>query len=105
MNEIIKIDLEGLYEIGGPEMTACSILKTLLNIYRIRHELLVNLSPDAGEEFITDDREFIERFRKAEEPDKIERTIAEYAEKKKGIAVELFDGYERCFAIAYEEEN
>ena len=104
----IKIRLDDLYGLGYPDMTAISILKTLLEIYNMNYEPLANESPDAGTDYYVNDKEFIDAMEEAylHDPiDGVKKVIKEYAQKRNAVAVvELYDGYEHAWALIFEKE-
>lgn len=107
MINMIRIELWKLYYVlGRPKKTACEMLQTLLDMYDVRYELLANLWADlpVDEEknvYLTDDKEFIERYEKALTPDDVKKVLREYEKKRRGVIIELLDGKEMCIAIAF----
>ena len=98
--EWIRIDLQDLYTIAKPKVTAAELLQRILDAYNLNYELLVNCSPDSGVEYFVDDREFRKAFNNAAGWQEEERVVEEYAKKRGATAVvELFDGYERAYAL------
>jgi hypothetical protein len=104
----IKINLVDIYSLGHLDVSASTILKTILELYNTKYELLMNESPDVGTEYHVDDKEFIDAIEEAymRHPiDAVNEVIMNYAQKKNATAVvELFDGYEHAFALLYEKE-
>jgi hypothetical protein len=105
--KIIKLDLEELYDnVSVPECRASDVLEAILKAWGLKHVLLMNASPDVGDEFF--DRGFENEYKKIErqivngEIDE-EDFVTKYAEKKGGKAVMLYDGYEWAYAIVFEK--
>jgi hypothetical protein len=96
----IMIDLQELYYCGRPDVMASTILKTLLELYNINHIVLLNVSPDVGVEILVEDEELKKIVREAEDLNDLFERVTRYAEEigAEGV-VELFDGYERAFAV------
>jgi hypothetical protein len=104
--KFVKIDLSDLYEVIQPQVSAWRILKNILDLYDVHYELLVNLSPDAGEEYLTDDKEFQDKFNEALYDEDIDKVLEEYAKKKNAKAVVILnDGYESAIALVYEDNK
>ena len=107
MINMIRIELWKLYyALGRPKKTACEMLQTLLDMYDVEYKLLANLWADlpVDEEknvYLTDDKEFIEKYEKALTPEAVKKVLREYEKKRRGVIIELLDGKELCIAIAF----
>jgi hypothetical protein len=102
--KFVKIDLSDLYEVMQPKVSAWRILKSILDQYDVHYELLVNLSPDAGEEYLTDDKEFKDKFSEALYDEDIDKVLEEYAKKKNAkVVILLNDGYESAMALVFPQ--
>jgi hypothetical protein len=102
----IELDFEELYSLGHIDVQACKLLERILQTYNVKYEIVVNISPDVGVEYFTNDIDFIRKFEKAEGWWHEEITaIREYAARRGARAVvELFDGYEVAYALVFGEE-
>jgi len=100
--KFVKIDLSDLYEVIRPKVSAYKILKSILDQYDIEYEILVNISPDVGEEYLINDKEFEDKFSEALYVEDAFEVLEEYAKKKNAKAiVVLEDGYENAIALVY----
>jgi hypothetical protein len=101
--EVIRIDLRGLYELGYINMSAARVLEKLLEIYGIeRYEILLDYNPDIGLELFVSDRELREKLESAEDYKEFSSVVVEYAVRRGAVAaVELYDGYERAYALVF----
>jgi len=100
--KFVKIDLSDLYEIIRPKVSAYKILKSILDQYDVNYEILLNISPDVGEEYLTNDKEFENKFSEALYVEDAFEVLEEYAEKKNAKAIiVLEDGYESAIALIY----
>ena len=103
--KIIEIDFEKLYELGGISIRAIDLLKKILDTYKVDYELLVNLSPDVGVEYLTSDQKFIGEFERADVDD-LDDVVEKYAKRRKADAVvRLYDGYELAWAIVWRRKD
>jgi hypothetical protein len=105
--KLIEINLEKLYEaVGSPNATAADVLHALLNAWGLEHEMLMNASPDVGDEIFSDDfADFAGVERRLNEEITDDELVKKYAEKVKAkAAVVLFDGYEWAYAIIKGEK-
>jgi len=105
--KFIKIDLSNLYEVIRPKVAPWKILRDILEENGVEYEILVNISPDTGEVYLINDKEFEDKFSEALyiEDDAFE-VLEEYAKKKNAKAiVELDDGYETAIALIYDYKD
>jgi len=105
----IKIDLSDLYGLGHVDVKASTILETILKLYNVSYELLINESSDIGIEYLTNDKEFVnvmdEAYMSEYSADSMLVVIMDYARKRDASAVvELCDGYEHAWALVFEKE-
>jgi len=98
----VSIDLEDLYKLGHIKIAAARLLDEILRTYNVEYELLVNCSPDIGDEFLVDDKDFIEKFKNALGWQEMKKVLKDYAKRRNAKAiVELFDGYESAYALIF----
>jgi len=100
----IELDFEELYSLGHINITASKLLQQILETYNVRYEIVVNISPDVGAEYFTNDLDFIRKFESAEGWWHEEvAALVDYAKRRNAVAiVELRDGYETAFALVYK---
>ena len=108
----LEIDLQDLYGLR-PRQTAATILKSILENYRVKILLILNLSPDSGLSYdiiSTTYRSYIdpnivdEIIKESESVEEITQKILEMLiERFNVVVVELFDGYE--YAVAFVEPD
>jgi len=98
MKELIEIDLSDLYEIAIPGCPASELLAAILKKWELKHRLLMNCSPDAGDHFF--DEEFRQHFGENKKDDE-EEVVRDFAKRKGATAVRLYDGYEWAYAIVF----
>jgi len=110
---IVEIDLQDLYWVVRPDVTASKILESILERYPVDYRILENSSPDVGSEYY--DRAW-EKFEK-----KCEKEKGDYLGKEEWLEcarryaatinadgiVYLFDGYESALAVIWriDEES
>jgi len=103
--KFVKIDLSNLYEVIRPKVAPWRILKNIFEENDVEYEILVNISPEGGDVYLTYDKEFEDKFREAlYVEDNVFEFLKEYAEKKNAKAVVIIeDGYEISIALVYKD--
>jgi len=93
--KMVKIDLSALHELSPPDFSAVDILSTILDKWGFKYKILMNCSFNEGRVIFDEEfAKFIEDRMGSEE-----EIVKEFAERKRGIAVKLFDGYEWAYAV------
>jgi len=96
--DVFTIDLSNIYELS-PEASATTILKKILENYKVRFKVVWGISPDVGD--IIKEKDFEKYIDHRKHP---LECVAEYAKDKGADAVvELRDGYELAYAVVWYE--
>ena len=115
--DVISINLEPLYDaLGGPDEAPADLLRRIVEFYKGKLILLVNVATDGGTEIYYAESEDVkatfeklvdevfERWNGENTPELWEELERRLAAEFDAVVVELYDGYDFAIAVARGEK-